>query len=161
MKNCISTLYIGVTELLLPQNMICIALWTRLDRRLLCKKQRDKFRVENISLLYFPVKGRGWRWGRESVVVRFYWQTTLIQFAEHVFWERHSSAKPSLGSTQLFSQIASTFTFGRRQAINPHWFSPSLEISKKSIYFNIYFLLVKVLSYHQSQSPHHWMIYRV
>jgi len=54
MKNCFSTLYTGVT---VAQNMICIALWTRLDRGLLCKKQRDKFKVENISLLYFPVNG--------------------------------------------------------------------------------------------------------
>jgi len=84
MKNCFSASYIGVTEVLLAQN-ICFALWTRLDRRLLCKKQRDKFKVENISLLYFPVNW--WRGveGEGSVVVRFYWQTTSIQFAEYVF----------------------------------------------------------------------------
>jgi len=87
MKNCFSTPYIGVTELLPAQNMICFALRTRLDRRLLCKKQRDKFKVENISLLYFPVNwGRGGAGvGGKSVVVRFYWQTTSIQIAEHVF----------------------------------------------------------------------------
>jgi len=80
MKNCFSTLYTGVT---VAQNMICIALWTRLDRGLLCKKQRDKFKVENISLLYFPVNGG--KGGGKSVVVRFYWQTASNQFAEHVF----------------------------------------------------------------------------
>jgi hypothetical protein len=124
----------------------------------ICKKQRDKFKVEYISLLYCPVNGGGGGGGkyRFSILLADHlnpvrWTRILreAQFGENFFRFSRGCSVRSLGHLHSEDTRLSALIGFRRL---------SRKVTK--VYISTSLLTCyNFLSYHQSQSPQHWMIY--